>query len=266
MSFGFLNADEPRLFEADLYIAAMGRSGSTWLANLFTVPPTHWLMIEPWFANGVFARFIHEKAADFGISVDKEFWMIPRPQLNHDSVVERYRNFLAPELAKLSRWGAKEVRGDFHQPTIETINPKHIIILVRNMRDVVLSLLEKWHMQGRPEERGKDWIEGYCIASANSLLDVHAKYAVAGSDKCRVVKYETLRDSSSGELRSLEEWLDWPMSGDPFSYLDKFGRGYEIERHSGNGEYKREIDEGEYQAFVAQVIEKTSAYQRTFGY
>ena len=259
---GFLTADDPRVFEADLYIAAMGRSGSTYLANLLTNPPHSWVMVEPWFVNGAFNASVKRGAAELGWPLDDRYWRLPTQGKTHDAFLERYRNFLAPRLRTLTRWGVKEVRPEFHEPTIATINPKRIIILVRNMRDVASSLLEKQLRQGTLAERGYQWTAEYCRSSAESLMRLHDRLP---AERIRVVRYEDL--TAHPDKRSeLEEWLDWPMAGNPSTFLVELGRGYEIERHANPGAaVERQLPEGA-GAVIKRICAENASYGRHFGY
>lgn len=60
---GYLSREDDRLFDAHLYIAAMGRSCSTYLANLLATPPKRWVMVELWFVNGLLDRRRHPRQA-----------------------------------------------------------------------------------------------------------------------------------------------------------------------------------------------------------
>ncbi|MEX4010446.1 hypothetical protein [Neoaquamicrobium sediminum] len=258
---GYLSSEDDRLFDAHLYIAAMGRSGSTYLANLLTTPPKRWVMVEPWFVNGLFNRFIRDRAAEFGWPIDVQHWHLPAPMRTRAAFLERYRSFLAPKLNELERWGAKGVRADFHIPTITTINPRNMIVLVRDLRQVSLSLLEKNHRQGKKEEENRRWVELYVAENAQSLLKLCEIKLV---DALRVVRYEDVSRSAS-EKRAIETWLDWPMDGDEFANLEDFGRGYEVERHTSPELVERQLPSGA-DDFVAKICEQNSSYQDRFGY
>jgi hypothetical protein len=259
---GYLAPHEAQIFNAHLYIAAIGRSGSTYLANLLTSPPSRWVLTEPWFVNGVFTKSVRARCMDFGWPNENAHWWLPTDRRNHEGYKERYVSFLAPRLSALERWGVKEVRPDFHKPTIATINPRRVIILVRNMREIVASLVEKIFRQGQYDTKGPAWIENYCRESAAALLDLHQ---TIDPEKTRIVRYEELVNDPA-ERKNLADWLDWPMDGDPFLGLVEYNRGYEIERHTAiRGTMARSMPED-----AAEVIETITAmnqaYQSYFGY
>lgn len=259
---GFLTAEDDVGFRADLYIAAMGRSGSTYLANCLTTPPSRWVFNEPWFVSGALSKNLRDRAEAFGWPSDNPSWWLPPDRRNAEGMRDRYRTFLLPHIARLDRWGVKEVRGDFHVPTIRTIRPAHIIVLVRDIRQVVLSLLEKSIRQNAMETHGREWITQYCGAAAKVLVDL----ASDGSDgRMRVVRYEDLiRDES--ERRRIEAWLDWPMGGDPSHGLAAYGRGYEVERQLGSEGAAKRLLPSDAEAIVDEIAGRQRAYQSLFGY
>jgi len=254
---GFLLNNE-LIFSADLYIAAMGRSGSTSLANMLTTPPKRWVLVEPWFVHGAVSRSVKDRWAEFGWEVRDKDWWFSTSNRNHDAFVHRYREFLAPHLAMLQRWGVKEVRGDFHIATIATINPKRTIILVRNIRDVIRSLLEKQIRQQTEQTHGLPWIEKYLSEAAESLI----KLSRSSSANCRIVRFEELMHDKSAQNK-LSDWLDWPLDGDPNAGLSALGRGYEVKRRT-MGEQRLLPPNAE--LVIAELAEKMTDYQAAFGY
>ena len=58
---GLLRMQDLDLPRPDLFVAAMGRSGSTMLANLLTTPPRRWLLVEPRFADASTGRDLVEQ-------------------------------------------------------------------------------------------------------------------------------------------------------------------------------------------------------------
>lgn len=258
--FGYMGKND--LFEADLYIAAMGRSGSTHLASVLTTPPTRWVLNEPRFLDGVLSGAIRERSAEFGWPVDAQHWWIPRNNRSNLSYETRYREFLAPRLRKLARWGVKEVRPDFHLPTIATIQPRKVIVLVRNLRDVALSLLEKQMRQGTMATRGPDWIRDYCNSAAQALLELAERH----HDRTRIVRYEDYIHLPS-ERNDLEKWLDWPMDGEPFAEFTLHNREYEVRRWQdpGGTNEERELPPNAHK--IAEEIQASNnEYQQAFGY
>lgn len=259
MNNGYLPPDN-EIFRADLYIAAMGRSGSTALANMLTTPPKRWVLTEPWFINGAMSKTIRGRWSEFGWADNDKDWWLPAAQRTNEHFAQRYSDFLVPHLAKLDAWGVKEVRGDFHAPTIATIRPVKIIVLVRDIRDVIRSLLEKQIRQGSEATHGRPWIEQYISTASVSLVTI----ASANADNVKVVKFEEIMNNPAAE-RNLAEWLNWPLDGDPSAGLIEHGRGYEIKRRTEGEPRVLPVDAATVIEEIA-AVHSAAAYQRHFGY
>ncbi|MGH6922724.1 MAG: hypothetical protein ACRED5_03045 [Propylenella sp.] len=263
---GFPSPGDDIGLSAHLYIAAIARSGSTFLGNLLTMPPTHWVMMEPWFVNGATARRLWKQAVGCGFEVGWEEWMVPAEERRKERFLERYRTLLAPLLQRLEKWGAKEVRPQFHEPTIATIRPRKVVVLVRSIGDVYLSLLERSYKDepGRYTER---WAREYCGVASRTLVAMAD--SASGPGYMRVVRYEDLMDCAE-ERRSLETWLDWPLGGDPERNLDMLGRRYERFRHAESAPASLTAAERGLPEFVgalaARLAEECRPYQQRFDY
>ncbi len=264
---GFLAEDEaPGLFAADIYIAAMGRSGSTLLCNLMTFEPGHLCIHEPWFMNGMSNESARVQFAQAGIDIAEEIWrhgVLPR---RHDSYLLRYRELIAPALSRLTRWGAKEVRGEFHLPTILTIRPKRILLLGRDIRQVAFSLYSKDLTEGSSEEMARKFSFGYASLAARKLVELremlpHPNFSIA--------RYEDFSASISA-LSELARVLDWPFAGTPNANFDTFGRASEAKRHGGRMTRAQFYADGDFPPDVVRIADELAElfpdYQRLFGY
>ncbi len=167
---------------AAVYIAALPRSGSTMLANLLTSPPQRWVLVEPGLhcptpspsLSFQYNRFLEAS----GAAPDEAVTTSPR------LLVKR----LGDLLPTLEFWGLKEVGTD-HPAVISYARPRKTIILVRDIRDALLSLLEK---HSAPERRWEPQSQmsflGDCCAA---LIDL----ARDGSPDTRICRYEDLVSS-----------------------------------------------------------------------
>lgn len=249
---------------AHVYIAAMGRSGSTMLANLLTRPPGRWLLIEPLLPKGGKGKALHEQARRFGFDIPDEEWS----HLPNETDASRIRRLFSERLSNLSRWGVKEVRGELHEATIQMIRPAKIIVLVRDIADVALSLHEKRERNPDPA-RDREWMRRYVIGAAGNIVLLHKNIA-SSTGSVKTVRYEDFV-TNPDTRRQLEEWLDWPLAGEPTANLAMFEREYEIERHGNRitdtsvERRNRELSIEEAR-FAQEMSEKASEYQKYFGY
>lgn len=263
---GFLNTDEDSPFAAHAYIASMARSGSTLLCNIFTKAPTHWMLIEPWFVTGVTTPRLADMALQFGVVETNADWQVLSRQRTADRLRQRYRDMLAPGLARLERWGAKEVRFDFHEPTISMIRPRHIVINSRNIRDIYLSLREKAIRQGKAEEQSADWAVTYCLKNSSAMVGLVTKL---GKKLTAIARYEDFAHSPH-ERQRIADLIDWPLVGDEAGQLNQLDRGYEVTRHR---EQKPVTLTAEARGLsrddlriAEEVAEQCADYQHAFGY
>ena len=251
---------------ADVYIASLGRSGSTLVANLMTTPPDRLVLVEPLLHRGGGNAGMFDQMARWGWPVgagDLARWREPT---TGQSPVDRAAAVLAGLLAGLARWGVKEVDPTAHRPGIALLRPKRVIVLVRDIRDVMLSYMEKFRREGR-SDFGGDLLRR--LAEGTRVLTWLADGLGAGGP-LRIVRYEDFV-ASADERATLARWLDWPLDGDPDRNLDLYRRTYEIERHRGIvspvsvGRRARAASSAD-AALVARIGDLLAGYQRRFGY
>jgi len=263
---GFLpSPDAAGLVRADVYIAAMGRSGSTLLCSLMTFAPGHLCLNEPWFVKGVASRRSYSDLRGAGVEMTPGEWARGQGAGDFGGYLERYRQVIVPVLNRMEKWGAKEVRPEFHVPTMRTIDPKRLVLLVRDVRQVVFSLFLKDLRDGASQEDALHFAVGYSLKAATEILRLHAtrKHPVL------VVRYEDFT-SSRESLLALSRELGWEFRGSPNARFEQIGRDHEAERHQGKVTRARPRSGTDLPEAVARAADHQADrlidYQRVFGY
>jgi hypothetical protein len=248
-----------------VYIAAMGRSGSTMLANMLTQPPSHCVLVEPWLPKGRQGPKLLEQLRRFGVPISDSSSINSKRGSEADSQ-RRIERLLDEMLGGLSHWGIKEVRPEMHFPTLKMVTPEMIILQVRNIRDVTLSLIEK-HARGSDRRYNLEWTRKYICTAASTIVKLRRSVE---KTRFRIIRYEDFVTSAKAR-QELEEWLQWPLDGDPGRNLDLFDRYYESERHgksigrSSVDRWKREFDPIKVN-FANEMADCNRDYQSEFCY
>lgn len=248
----------------DVFIAGMGRAGTTMLGNLLTVPPSHWVLTEPGLTRGDMGEHVRQQAERFGITIDAEEWLSGGPG---ESALARFERVLAPRLAGV-RWGVKEVNPIGYDELRRLFNPEKTLLAVRDIRDCGLSLIEKHekHPTGNPAHT-ESWMHRRLLDAAIALVKIQRE---TPPDRLRVVRYEDFV-SDPAQRTALATWLDWPLDGDPGRCLDLYNRDDEPLKHAGgigSGSVRRSAREHrpEWLAFADQLARDAADYQTAFGY
>lgn len=184
----------------DFYIAALGRSGSTALANWLTCPPDYFVFHEPGLLRDRPTRLFNTQLEDWGVSKESVF---------------------------AGHWAAKETQSEIHPAMMRRFGPPKVILGVRRVRDAALSLFEKHRRQGLLQRYSDEWSADYLVREAAGLTQFAETLARAGTPSL-IVRYEEFGDAL---LRSVADWVGWPGGGDMARGFDTFGRAFEAERH-----------------------------------
>src|ERR1700744_2772191 len=106
----------------DVYLASMGRSGSTLIANWLTVPDQQIILVEPEFPKGLRHRSLMKQCEALGFPISEDEWSAADSDAS-----ARIERILGPRLRDL-RWGVKEVQCGHHEYMIEKYKPVHTLV------------------------------------------------------------------------------------------------------------------------------------------
>lgn len=218
---------EARDLAMDFYIAAIGRSGSTALANWLTTPPTHVVFHEPNLLRDRPTRLLGMQLADWGMT---------------------------REQVMAGHWAAKETQTLLHHGMIDRFRPAKVLVSVRKIGDAALSLFEKHRRQALLDRYSDEWVADYLTREAEGLVRFAERL-----DEERIpwalVRFEEL---SPERMESVADWLGWPGAGTMSRGLEAFGRGFEAARTRD-----RELP-AEVVALAATIAGRCSAFDRRF--
>lgn len=117
------------------------RSGTTLVSDLLTVRGRSLVISEPdlfvpWDTRAVMR--IYNMAKTFGLPIPDT---LPR-QEQYGSFARYFEQELIPHLQKLDLWGIKQVQFHFWRELFKIIPPKHLILCLRDLREVTLSAFD----------------------------------------------------------------------------------------------------------------------------
>ena len=247
----------------DFYVAAMGRSGSTMLCNWLSRPPGQLVFVEPFFTRASNPRLLRIQLEDFGLAANEGEWT-----REVGTAEERFRNLMAPRLQG-RRWAFKEVLAEEHVRVLESFRPRAVLLTVRDIADVALSFFEKHRLQGNLDRFDDEWVARYCVREAAGLVAFRDLLKVRDVPFL-VVRYEEFTASPSKQ-QEVAEFVGWEPGGRIDAHLDRFDRGFEVERHGEQISPVRRVPGdralGSDLIDAAAAIERRCAtYQQAFGY
>ncbi|WP_169793700.1 sulfotransferase [Novosphingobium fuchskuhlense] len=250
-------------FVPDFVIAALGRSGSTMIANWLTRPPGEIVLIEPFLFALENPAMLHRQFADLGMAASPAEWSA------YDADWQaRFARLFAPRLAG-RRWAVKEVLGEEHRRLIAAFAPPRVVITVRDIDAIAASFLEKHRRQGNRHRFDAGWVADYCRRETALVMALRGELEAQGTPH-RVVRYEDFI-ASGAERAALAAFVGWTGEGDVGRHLAGLGRGFEAERHGegvGNAAPSlaaRGLDAEEC-ALVQAISEDCAVYRAAFGY
>lgn len=247
----------------DFYIAAMGRSGSTMIANWLTSSPRHLVFVEPSFLSLPNTRLLRIQLENLGLGPSDEEW-----DVEDGSAASRFARLMAPRLAG-RRWAVKEVLCSEHVATLDQLCPRKVLITVRDMHDVALSFFEKHRLQGNLARFSDEWVAEYCTREAAGLIALRDEL-LRRSIPFEIVRYEEFTQSEETRHR-VAAFVGWPGGGATDANLDRFDRSFEADRHgsqisSRNRQASERDMDGSLHILADSIKQQCGEYQRAFGY
>jgi hypothetical protein len=249
--------------QPDFYIAAMGRSGSTMIANWLASPPGRLVFVEPSFLTVKNTRLLKIQLESFGLAPTDAEWA-----QSDQSAASRFARLMVPRLIG-RKWAVKEVLCAEHLAALDQLRPSRVLITVRNIVDVALSFFEKHRLQGNLERFSDQWVVDYCVREASGLVGLRDEL-IRRSIPFEIARYEDFTQSEETRA-SVAKFVGWPGGGATDAHLDRFDRSFEAERHGSRvspqnrGASERRIDEA-LLALAATIGRRCGKYQRAFGY
>lgn len=201
------------------------RSGTTLVSDLLTIRGKSLVISEPdlfvpWDARAVMR--IYNTAKSFGLPLSDA---APR-QEQYGSFSRYFEQELMPHLQKLELWGIKQVQFHFWHELFKIIPPKHLILCLRDLREVTLSAFDLIARMGlifgaKQILRDEAWVmarichDVYELKNMASLPNLQLRYEDLVTDKthqeklARYVSLNTLgteRLNLEGEPDSRSAW------------------------------------------------------------
>ncbi len=247
----------------DVYIAAIGRSGSTMLCNILTREPDQIMFVEPKFHAPPYRNILKPQLAQYGMEFD-ESEMAAIQDLPPDEVLE---TLLGAHLRSV-KWGFKEVQCSEHRQVLDLFAPAHILVNVRHIFNVALSFIEKHRRQGNEDRFPLSWVREYCLRETQGLVEFCQELAQRGI-AYRVVRYEDFM-ADPQERKALGEYLGWTYGGIPDRFLNDLNRGFEARRHAMDGFRETPLADrglsGQEIRYAREIEAQCAQYQAFFGY
>lgn len=234
------------------------------LANLLTTPPERWVIVEPRFANASTGPDVLDQARSFGWDLGGEHWRLAPGE----DALQRIHRLFQARLGGLKKWGFKEVRSELFRQSVELLRPRQTVVLVRDLRDVAVSLHAKMIRDDKPNY-DEVWLRDYLTKTPSAIVDLTRD--VEQLDHM-VVRYEDFVRATEVRVK-MARWAGWPLDGAPDRNLARvFGREREVALHEGVVTEKAlarhrgaDVSE-EARAVAAWAHEVGSQYQERFGY
>ncbi|MCG6157843.1 tetratricopeptide repeat protein [Rubinisphaera margarita] len=240
-------------------IYGMMRSGTTLLCDKLTVPGRGLVLLEPNIHMPGWPFHICKQLNDFGIPVQEEDW---RRASQSESFQSYFNREVLPRLQELNYWGVKMVNFADSEKFLNAYPPEHLILCVRDMRDVVLSAQDLAPKLGNFVDEA--WIEKRALETAAALVKMARRPHT-------LMRYEDMC-SRPRLIEDLAARMGLPRPGDHRLSLDAVPhRLYENTKHEGKVSRKsiQRFDsepEGPRKELARKVWEKCGEFNELFGY
>lgn len=241
-----------------LAIYGMMRSGTTLLCDKLTVPGRGIVLLEPNMHLESRPDHVRRQLESFGIVIPEAEWQSGAAQ----GFQHFFNTRIVPELNRLEYWGAKMVNFSRWQEFLQQYPAEHLLLCVRDIRDVVLSALDL-----APKLDAfvtNEWIERRALETAAGLVEMSAR-------SHRLLRYEDFCQNPE-VISALAGQLGLPHPGDSRMGLEAVPhRLYEAEKHGGGvstksvGRFASE-PEGPARQLAERVWKQCADYCRAFCY
>lgn len=242
----------------DVLIFGMMRSGTTLLSNLMTTAPNQMVLIEPGITRGDMGHHVKRQLDQFGDACsDQEWTTLADP-------IARFEQ-LAKPVINGAKWGVKEVNPAGIRQLIARYQPKKVLLVVRDIRDVMVSAVEKVERLG--SDLTDDWLLQRAEETYDCLLRLEQSLPAAS---VRILHYETFVKSDAYR-QTMADWLGFSLTGDAGQRLGLYGRAYEAERHAGaigtqSLKHHQRPTSPRQAAMVLRALARLGGYQAHYGY
>ncbi len=243
-----------------LAIYGMMRSGTTLLCDKLTVPDHGLILLEPNIHLNNWPDQVLKQMQKFGLDVSEEAWK--KADESPESFQSYFNRRLLSKLQSLDYWGVKMVNFANWQSFLEMYPPEHLILCVRDLRDVILSALD---LAPKLDLFVDDnWIEKRAIQTAKSLVEMAKRPHT-------LVRYDDMCQQPE-LIDKLAEQLGLPGLGNHRMSLEAVPhRKYEDDKHAGTvttnsvNRYLREPN-GPAKELAERVFRICKEYNEAFGY
>ncbi len=240
-------------------IYGMMRSGTTLLCDKLTVPGRGVVLLEPNIHMAGWPFHICKQLNDFGIDVQEEDW---KRASQSESFQSYFNREVLPRLKELDYWGVKMVNFADSDKFLSAYPPEHLILCVRDMRDVVLSAQDLAPKLGNFVDEA--WIEKRALETAAALVKMARRPHT-------LMRYEDMC-TRPRLIEDLAARMGLPRPGEHRLSLEAVPhRLYEHTKHEGKVSSKsiRRFDsepEGPRKELARKVWEQCGEFNELFGY
>jgi hypothetical protein len=253
-------------------VFGLARSGTTLVSDLLTIPGRSLVISEPeifkqW-SRKTTAR-VHRLARMVGLDLDEE---PPQPQDYGESYQRYFEEVLRPKLDRLELWGIKNVDFSGWRPLLKTYPPRRLILCVRDLRDTVISGIDRicrlgitFRGTGSGKLRDEAWLLAGLAFSVRELMELRKLPHL-------LVRYEDLvADPGLRERIAAYVGLDRLQEERLNLKAAEMQRAWEVEKHQGTigtasvGRFAAEPP-GPVRSLAERLWRLLPEYSEAFGY
>jgi SAM-dependent methyltransferase len=216
------------------------------------------VLIEPGITRGDMGLHVKRQLDLFARQHDGRDWAACR------DAKQRFDTLARPALGSAT-WGVKEVNPVGLPALIETYQPKKIVLMVRDIRDVLVSAVEKCERLNSAFT--DDWLLERARDTYACLRQLERSIP---AERLRLVHYEAFVKSEAYR-QDFADWVGFSLSGDAGARMALYGQDYESERHGGtigatSLKRHKQPTSPRQEAIVARAMAQMGNYQAHYGY